>query len=81
MTAPSQRALDKALEFARGQSDWIARQLSRVPAPVMLGVGAQAAVQGRDHVVREGESRARRGLGGRRHDLCHRRRRRIIRAA
>ena len=46
VTAPSQRALDKALEFARGQSDWIARQLSHVPALVKLGAGRPVAVQG-----------------------------------
>jgi predicted metal-dependent hydrolase len=56
VTAPSQRALDRALEFARGQSDWIARQIARVPAPVPLGLGARIPLHGRDHVVREGES-------------------------
>ena len=35
--APSQRALERALEFARGQSDWIATQLARVPVAVPLG--------------------------------------------
>lgn len=56
VTAPSQRALDRALEFARGQSDWIARQLSRVPSPVPLGIGAKIPLHGRDHTVREGEA-------------------------
>ena len=56
VVAPSQRALDRALEFARGQKDWIARQLSRVPAPVPLALGARVPVRGIDHVVREGES-------------------------
>jgi len=55
VTAPSQRALDKAMEFARGQSDWIALQRSRVPAQVELGVGAVLPLRGQDHAVREGE--------------------------
>lgn len=54
VTAPSQRALDKAMEFARGQRDWIARQLSRVPAPVALCAGASLPLRGRMHAVREG---------------------------
>lgn len=54
VTAPSQRALDKAMEFARGQSDWIALQRSRVPARVELGVGAVLPLRGEDHTVREG---------------------------
>lgn len=56
VTAPSQRALDKALVFAQGQSDWIATQLSRVPNPVPLSTGSLVPFLGRDHVVREGES-------------------------
>jgi predicted metal-dependent hydrolase len=56
VTAPSQRALDRALEFARGQSDWIACQLRRVPAQVPLSVGARLPVRGQDHIVREGDS-------------------------
>jgi predicted metal-dependent hydrolase len=54
VTAPSQRALDKAMEFARGQSDWIALQRSRVPARIELGVGAVLPLRGQDHTVREG---------------------------
>ncbi|MBV8979086.1 MAG: M48 family metallopeptidase [Alphaproteobacteria bacterium] len=56
VVAPSQRALERAVEFARGQSDWIARQLKRVPAPVALGVGSLVPVRGQDHVVREGSA-------------------------
>ncbi|HWE07416.1 MAG TPA: SprT family zinc-dependent metalloprotease [Rhizomicrobium sp.] len=56
VTAPSQRAFVKALEFARGQHDWIATQLSRVPVPVTLSTGSQVPFKGRDLVVREGES-------------------------
>jgi predicted metal-dependent hydrolase len=56
VTAPSQRALERAMEFARGQSDWIARQLSHVPALVKLGAGSVVPFRGVDHDVRQGES-------------------------
>ena len=55
VVAPSQRALDRAMDFARGQSDWIAAQLSRVPAIVPLEVGAIVPLRGQDHIVRSGE--------------------------
>jgi predicted metal-dependent hydrolase len=56
VVAPSQRALERALEFARGQSDWIATQLARVPVPVPLALGAIVPFRGQDHVVREGKN-------------------------
>ncbi len=56
VVAPSQRALDRALDFARGHSDWIARQIAHVPLPVVLNVGARLPFRGHEHVVREGES-------------------------
>jgi predicted metal-dependent hydrolase len=56
VTAPSQRALDRALVFAQGQSDWIARQLAHVPQPVHLGTESVVPFMGKDHVVRAGES-------------------------
>jgi predicted metal-dependent hydrolase len=56
VVAPSQRALDRAMDFARGQSDWIAAQLSRVPKAVPLAVGAVVPIRGQDHVVRACES-------------------------
>lgn len=55
VTAPSQRALDRALDFAQGQSSWIAMQRARVPARVDLGVGAVLPLRGKDHPVRQGE--------------------------
>ncbi len=51
VTAPSQRALDKAMEFARGQSDWIALQRSRVPPQVRLSAGAIVPFRGIEHDV------------------------------
>ena len=56
VVAPSQRALDRALEFARGQETWIARQLARVPARVTLAPGAKIPFRGREHVIARGET-------------------------
>jgi predicted metal-dependent hydrolase len=55
VVAPSQRALDRAMEFARGQSDWIAAQLSRIPTAVPLRIGAILPIRGQDHAVRTGD--------------------------
>jgi predicted metal-dependent hydrolase len=49
--APSKKALERALEFARGQSDWIARQLAHVPGRVALVPGARIPFRGEDHVI------------------------------
>ena len=38
VVAPSQRSLDRALDFARGEGPWIARQLQRVPRIPFRGV-------------------------------------------
>jgi predicted metal-dependent hydrolase len=62
VVSPSQRALDRAMEFARGQTAWIARQLAHVPAPVALVPGAHVPFQGLDHTIRPSEGgRAGRG--------------------
>ena len=49
--APSKTALEHALEFARGQSDWIARQLAHVPGRVALLPGARIPFRGEDHLI------------------------------
>ena len=51
VTAPSQRSLDRALDFAQGEAPWIARQLARVPAPVVLAPGARLPFRGREHAI------------------------------
>ena len=56
--APSKRALDRAVEFARGESDWIARQLAHVPARVVLAPGAHIPFRGADHLILRGGSGA-----------------------
>jgi predicted metal-dependent hydrolase len=53
--APSKRALDRALEFAHGQTDWIARQLARVPSRVVLMPGARIPFRGEDHLIARAE--------------------------
>jgi predicted metal-dependent hydrolase len=54
VVAPSQRALDRAMDFARSESSWIARRLARVPQPIAFGVGAAIPLRGKDHVVETG---------------------------
>jgi predicted metal-dependent hydrolase len=53
--APSKRALDRAVEFARSQADWIARQLAQVPSRVVLMPGARIPFRGTEHVVVRGD--------------------------
>ena len=56
VVAPSQRALNHALDFARSESDWIARRLAEVPAPVAFGLGGRIPLRGEEHVVETGEA-------------------------
>jgi predicted metal-dependent hydrolase len=51
VVGPSRRALDHALEFARSESDWIARRLAKVPRSVELGLGITVPFRGEDHLV------------------------------
>lgn len=46
VVAPSRRALGGAVEFARGQRDWIAQQLACLPVRVPLTIGAQIPLRG-----------------------------------
>jgi len=55
--APSRRALDRAVEFARGQADWIARQLARVPSRVVLVPGARVPYRGEELAIVRGNGR------------------------
>jgi hypothetical protein len=54
--APSQRALDRALDFAQGEAPWIAQQLARVPKRVALSPGQRIPFRGREHLIMPGES-------------------------
>ena len=51
VVAPSRRALDHALEFARSESSWIARRLAHVPEPVDLEPGARIPFRGEEHAI------------------------------
>jgi predicted metal-dependent hydrolase len=54
VVAPSRRALESALDFARSETDWIRKRLARVPKPVLLGVGARIPFRGEAHRIVEG---------------------------
>jgi predicted metal-dependent hydrolase len=56
VVAPSRAALTRALDFARGESAWIARQLSSVPSRISLSAGARIPFRGEEHVIRSGEA-------------------------
>ncbi len=51
VVAPSRRALDHALDFARGETAWIAEKLAEVPAPVPVAPGAQILYRGEDYRI------------------------------
>jgi predicted metal-dependent hydrolase len=51
VVAPSRRTFDHALDFARSQSDWIARRLAKVPRVVELELGATVLFHGEEHLV------------------------------
>ena len=55
VVAPSRRALEGALAFARSEADWIRRRRARVPKPVLLGVGEHIPFRGEIHHIVEGE--------------------------
>jgi predicted metal-dependent hydrolase len=55
VVAPSKRALDHALEFAKGESEWIARRLAHVPKQVALDIGAHLPFRGEEYTIMRGE--------------------------
>jgi predicted metal-dependent hydrolase len=57
VVAPSRRGLQHALDFARGEHDWIARQRARVPAAVALAPGAKLPFRGQLHEIRHDGAR------------------------
>ena len=52
VVAPSERSVQKALDFARQEGDWIAGRLDRVPEPVYLEPGDTALFKGNLYVIR-----------------------------
>ncbi|HEX3810507.1 MAG TPA: SprT family zinc-dependent metalloprotease [Rhizomicrobium sp.] len=57
VVAPSRRALEHALDFARNEKDWIAGRLADVPPPVLLGIGKTIPFLGEAHLIVQGEGR------------------------
>jgi len=52
VTAPSRRGLAHALDFARGEKDWISGQLAKAPGPVLIAPGAVIPFRGKPHEIR-----------------------------
>jgi len=52
VTAPTRRGLPAALDFARGERDWIAGQIAKAPGSVALCTGAVIPFQGASHEIR-----------------------------
>ena len=52
VVAPSARAVNPALDFARSERDWIAERLARIPPPVPFAPGAVLPYRGVEHVIR-----------------------------
>jgi predicted metal-dependent hydrolase len=51
VTAPTRRGLSAALDFARGEREWIAGQIAKAPGPVPLCTGATIPFLGRPHEI------------------------------
>jgi hypothetical protein len=54
VVAPDSRSLERALEFARHERDWIAHRLARIPRRVPLAFGKHLLYRGRRHELRYG---------------------------
>ena len=57
VTAPTRGGAGAAMAFARGETQWIARQLARMPKPVALMPGAVVPFLGVSHPIRHSLSR------------------------
>jgi hypothetical protein len=57
VVAPTKRSINHAIDFARGETEWIAERLKQVPRAVPLGLGARVLFRGEAHVIRRGEGR------------------------
>ncbi len=54
VVSPTSRSLERALEFARGEKEWIAGRLANVPPPVRLAPGSEILFRGVQHQIRAG---------------------------
>lgn len=57
VVAPTIRSLDRALDFARKEKDWIAGRLASIPEPVHLEPGSSVMFRGVEYAIRSGEGR------------------------
>ena len=57
VTAPVRAGMGRALAFARGETQWIARQLRHLPKPVALIPGAIVPFLGVAHPIRHSQTR------------------------
>jgi len=55
VVSPSPRSVDRALDFARREKQWIAGRLARVPPPVPLEPGSSIVFKGVEHQIRRGD--------------------------
>jgi predicted metal-dependent hydrolase len=55
VVAPSSRSLERALDFARKEKDWIAGRLADVPERVALELGSFVMFRGVEYAIRSGE--------------------------
>src|SRR5437016_14341555 len=51
VVAPSRRALDSAMDFARSETNWIARRLAHVPRPIHIVPGALIPYRAQQHAI------------------------------
>ena len=54
VVAPSRRAIDHALDFARSESAWIKKRLASVPRIVELALDAIVLFRGEEHLIAAG---------------------------
>jgi len=54
VVAPSTRSLDRALDFARKEKNWIAGRLATIPDPVHLEIGSTVMFRGIEYAIRPG---------------------------
>jgi predicted metal-dependent hydrolase len=57
VVAPTMRSLDRALDFARKEKEWIAGRLASIPEPVHLDLGSTVMFRGIEYAIRSGETR------------------------
>lgn len=57
VVSPTSRSLERALDFARGEKNWIAGRLANVPPPVRLASGSEILFRGVPHQIRAGSGR------------------------